>query len=296
MNTNQRQVAGATQEFLVLFPHQVPTGPSGATDIDAWAVARVALPGSHGRHRMGELSRRMAPWAQACVSAPPSSLVMSTLEGSGPWMAELEAAAAACGSAVETMEHDQAAPAHRCFGPYVLPSGLRIVAAGHGLHPAPDIVVIEQGLAAGDDWQRAAALCMYALDVFVAMEGPARVLDVGTRCGAVALVAARRGATRVVAVDSDPYARFVARRNIQANGADIELGAAIPDERFDVVVAGLGLHADAPEVVRAVRPGGLLILATPEDGVDLGTSARPGLRLVSHLRDEAFGVEVLRRV
>jgi methylase of polypeptide subunit release factors len=69
-----------------------------------------------------------------------------------------------------------------------------------------------------------------------------RVLDIGTGTGVLALLAARLGATTVVATDSNPWAVKNARENAKRLGLDIDVrGPAslydeIADERFDTIM------------------------------------------------------------
>ncbi|MGD9798215.1 MAG: 50S ribosomal protein L11 methyltransferase [Acidimicrobiia bacterium] len=98
--------------------------------------------------------------------------------------------------------------------------------------------------------------------------GPAaRVLDLGSGSGVLAVAAVLLGAGRVVAVDVDPEARRATAGNAEVNGvADrVTVTEAIPDgcPPFDLVVANIGaaVLADlAPVVVGAVAPGGVLVL------------------------------------
>ena len=105
--------------------------------------------------------------------------------------------------------------------------------------------------------------------------GPdARVLDVATGTGAVALELVRRYGCAVVGIDRSPEMLAVARRRVGACGLDtkIELheGRAetlpFPDETFDALtVTYLLRYVDDPaatlrELARVVRPGGTLAL------------------------------------
>jgi ribosomal protein L11 methyltransferase len=97
----------------------------------------------------------------------------------------------------------------------------------------------------------------------------ARVLDVGTGSGILALVALVLGAKRARAVDVDPDAVSVATENAAANGlgerllADGAVLAALT-ERYAVVVANIEagvLAALAPELSAKAGPGALVVLS-----------------------------------
>lgn len=93
-------------------------------------------------------------------------------------------------------------------------------------------------------------------------------IDAGTGSGILAIIAARRGAKRVYAIDNNPYAVEQARLNVQHNNvaerivivqADLE-GYPLPI--VDGIIANL--HAEllmrfASRVAAALTPGGLLI-------------------------------------
>jgi release factor glutamine methyltransferase len=71
----------------------------------------------------------------------------------------------------------------------------------------------------------------------------ARVLDMGTGCGILAVLAAEK-ASRVVAVDTNPHAVACAQRNVELNGVktkvEVRLGNLFQpigaEERFDVIL------------------------------------------------------------
>ncbi len=117
--------------------------------------------------------------------------------------------------------------------------------------------------------------------------GPdARVLDVATGTGAVALELVRRYGCSVVGIDRSPEMLAVARRRVAAHelGANIELlegrGEALPfaDASFDALTVTYLLRyvddraATIRELVRVVRPGGTV--ASLEFGVPQARSAR----------------------
>jgi 16S rRNA G1207 methylase RsmC len=75
-----------------------------------------------------------------------------------------------------------------------------------------------------------------------------RVLDLGTGTGVLAILAAKRGAAQVVAVDLDPVAVSNARENVFRNGLDnvsvLQGDLFEPAEgRFDLILANLPIYA-----------------------------------------------------
>jgi ribosomal protein L11 methyltransferase len=162
--------------------------------------------------------------------------------------------------------------------------------------PAPDgtvEVVLDPGMAFGTGTHPTTSLCLAALsDLLGSSESAhpegsaaaggaksrgARVLDVGTGSGLLAISAAKLGAARVAANDNDPVALTVARENAEANGAAVDFTAA--DVRFiegayDIVVANIlanTLVELAPALAARLAPGGVVllsgILAPQEDEV-----------------------------
>jgi ribosomal protein L11 methyltransferase len=97
------------------------------------------------------------------------------------------------------------------------------------------------------------------------------VADVGTGTGILGLVALRRGAARVHAVDVDQLACAIARRNARHNRLDdrMAVSTALVGGGYDLGIVSLGSIAEMPAVLadtaRRVRPGGV-ILASPAEG------------------------------
>lgn len=81
--------------------------------------------------------------------------------------------------------------------------------------------------------------------------GSTSVLDYGTGTGYLAVAAAKLGAHKVVALDINPSAVECAKINAARNGfsdrIDVresnELSALLPEERFDIIVAGMPFEA-----------------------------------------------------
>lgn len=136
--------------------------------------------------------------------------------------------------------------------------------------PAPEEVVIEldPGMAFGTGTHPTTQMCLLALEDTV--YPGARVLDLGTGSGILAIAAAKLGAGRVLALDTDPQAVTVARENVRRNGvadrvrvAQGSLAQAIG--RFDVVVANIlaGVLIEMAEhgLARRLTPEGQLMVA-----------------------------------
>ncbi len=111
--------------------------------------------------------------------------------------------------------------------------------------PAPDEIVIEldPGLAFGTGSHPTTKGCLMALQKHVKRGWIA--VDIGTGSGILAIAAAKLGASRVIALDVDPVAVEVARRNARANGVEGVLEViegdveAIKGRPIDLAVANL---------------------------------------------------------
>ena len=132
-------------------------------------------------------------------------------------------------------------------------------------------LVIDPGQAFGTGGHASTRLALALLDGLpeAAVRG-ARVVDVGTGSGVLALAALALGASRAVGFDVDAVAVHEARRNAAVNGfaqrASFFAGplAALRAEAFDLALANL-LRSEVlpilPSVAAAVRPGGHAIFS-----------------------------------
>jgi len=153
-------------------------------------------------------------------------------------------------------------------------------------------------------------LVVWALDVLDAMPAPARVLDLGTGSGAIALaIQARRPATAVTATDASEAALAVAQGNAERLGLEVNFHAghwfaAVPGERFDLVVSNPPYIAEGDPHLPALghEPG--TALTAGADGLDdiraITTGAPQALRpggwlLLEHGHDQASAVRALLR-
>ena len=140
----------------------------------------------------------------------------------------------------------------------------------HRRQPDDVVLALDPGMAFGTGLHPTTRLCLAALEGFAergALTASARVLDVGSGSGILAIAAGLLGARRVLAVDVDPIAVQASRENARRN----RLGRAIKaregsvptgDGPFDLVLANLiaGLLVTlADPLVAEVRPGGTLL-------------------------------------
>ena len=91
-------------------------------------------------------------------------------------------------------------------------------------------------------WAGGQALARYVLDTPGLVAGR-RVADIGAGGGIVAIAAALAGASRVVAIDIEPYAVVACNLNADTNGVGrivvaVELDPVGTDDGWDVVLAG----------------------------------------------------------
>ena len=164
------------------------------------------------------------------------------------------------------------------------------------------IIIIEPSTGFGTGHHATTRLCLLLLQR-LELRG-ARVLDIGTGSGVLALAAWKLGAADVVAVDSDADALDNARANIARNGAAPSIDIIHDDlgglriQRADVVLANLTgavLVRYAAELRALALDGGYLILSgfAPQDLAVIRT-AFAGLILVAEQIDGEWAAVSLR--
>lgn len=129
-------------------------------------------------------------------------------------------------------------------------------------------VLMDPGMAFGTGTHETTRLCAKLIELH--MPRNARVLDIGTGSGILAIAESKLGASEVYACDIDPTAVKVARENCEANGvtnvkcevADLLSGNEIPGGRFDF--ASANIVADvivrlAEQIGRYLKFGGEII-------------------------------------
>ena len=196
-------------------------------------------------------------------------------------------------------EQDWAVSWREFFG--VVDSGGRVIIVPtwieHEPLPGQLAIRLDPGQAFGTGHHETTRLCLLALDELITPG--VEVLDVGTGSGVLAIAAILLGAKSVNAIDIDPIAAEVARRNCDANGlgAEIEVSAGIlaagHDRIYGLVVANISTDANialAPAFGRVVAPGGALVLSgilAPDAGRVRTAMEAHGLalRAMGHERD-----------
>lgn len=96
-----------------------------------------------------------------------------------------------------------------------------------------------------------------------------RVLDMGTGTGVLAILAAKKEASYVEAIDVDEWAFDNAQANFERNGVAVtalmgDASLLTPDKRFDVIMANINrniLVRDMQSYVGVLNPGGTLMLS-----------------------------------
>ncbi len=178
----------------------------------------------------------------------------------------------------------------------------------------PDDLVIhlDPGMAFGTGMHPTTRLCIVALEELV--QTGDRVLDLGTGSGVLAFVAAKLGATNVLATDIDPLAVRVARENAELNQIDptvlaIELGSvpAAMTGRFGVIVANIlaevlvglfdGKYQNTP-LAEPLQAGGAMILSgilAEKATMVIDAAARYGLTLVDQKQEGDWVALVVRQ-
>ncbi len=150
----------------------------------------------------------------------------------------------------------------------------------HGSHDrgavphGPNAIEIDAGEAFGTAHHATTASCLLVIDRLARRRAFARVLDLGTGSGVLAIAAARVWPrARIDALDTDPAAVTVACANVRSNGASSVHVARTkgalrrirePRKRYELIVANIlarPLIALAPAIARAARTGGTMVLS-----------------------------------
>lgn len=167
-------------------------------------------------------------------------------------------------------EQDWSVSWREFFG--VVETGGRIVVVPswieHEHRPGQIPIRLDPGQAFGTGHHETTRLCLAALDR-LARPG-ITMLDVGTGSGVLSIAAAKLGIPRIVAIDIDPIAAEIARRNCDTNGIgeEVQISAGTLDHghagRYELVVSNISTPANtalAPVFGAVVQPTGDLVLS-----------------------------------
>jgi ribosomal protein L11 methyltransferase len=148
-------------------------------------------------------------------------------------------------------------------------------------------VTLDPGMAFGTGTHPTTSLCLAALSERLAAAPRARVLDVGTGSGLLAIAARKLGAATVVGNDNDPIAIRVALENAALNGVQVAFdlrGVAAQPGPFDLVLANIlanTLCELAPQIAAQLAPRGVVLLSgilTPQEAEVRAAYRAAGLR------------------
>ena len=172
----------------------------------------------------------------------------------------------------ELKDEDWATAWKAYFRPQRIGQRLVFKLAEQDFSPSEDDIVIdlEPGMAFGTGLHPTTRMCLTCLEKY--LRRGHRGLDMGTGSGILAIAAARLGAGGVLALDNDPVAVEVARRNISLNGvADVmevrEGSLAYVTKNSSPLADGITINILAEVVIKMMekglishlKPGGWLI-------------------------------------
>lgn len=193
-------------------------------------------------------------------------------------------------------------------------AGRFFVHGGHDAHRVPvnaHGIRVEAALAFGTGHHGTTLGCLLALHDVLKKNRPARVLDLGTGTGVLAIAAAKALKQQVLATDIDPVSVHIAAENARLNRVSHLVktaeaaGFAAPiiteNGPYDLILANIlaaPLVALSTEMVRRVTLGGTIILSgllVRQERMVLAAYAARGMRLRDRRHIENWATLVLTR-
>ncbi len=182
------------------------------------------------------------------------------------------------------------------FEPVVVPGFCTVRADFHA--PARDTpyeIVITPKMSFGTGHHATTRLMMQAISG-LDLKGKS-VFDFGTGTGILAILAAMLGASRISAIDNDPWSVENARENVAANaqpGIAVAEGSIenLGGERFDIILANINRHIllhYMQDMAAALNPGGTLLLSgilSADEDVVSGAAQDAGFRKQRRLQEK----------
>jgi ribosomal protein L11 methylase PrmA len=176
----------------------------------------------------------------------------------------------------------------------MLPVGKSLVIVGDwDTNPVPNEripVVLKPSRTWGYGWHPPTRVCLEAVERHT--KPGARVLDIGTGSGVLAIAAARLGAAQVWATDIHPDALSIAKEHAALNGVAVNVGEELAGDDLDVIVANIGKPEFFEEclggLVQRMVVGGILIAII---ATSAGASLEADGILMGLTREAAFDVD-----
>jgi ribosomal protein L11 methyltransferase len=152
------------------------------------------------------------------------------------------------------------------------------------------VVALDPGMAFGTGHHPTTRMCLELLEGLAAPG--MSVLDVGCGSGILSIAAAKLGAGRVLGVEIDAVAARAARENVRENrvGRVVRIAQGslphpgVKPRSYDIAIANISakvISELAPELARAVRPGGKVIasgiIQDKKEGVEQALAASGGV-------------------
>ncbi len=133
-------------------------------------------------------------------------------------------------------------------------------------HRADEVIIrLEPGCAFGTGTHQTTQLCMKAIEKYMPLN--ARMADIGTGSGILAICAAKFGASEVYGCDNDPTVIDVAKENACKNDAECTFELNTADkitEKFDFICANI-LHSVLAEIMgdlkNIMQNGAIMVLS-----------------------------------
>jgi ribosomal protein L11 methyltransferase len=193
-------------------------------------------------------------------------------------------------------------------------AGRFFVHGGHDSHRVPvnaHGIRVEAALAFGTGHHGTTLGCLLALEDVLKRRRPAKVLDLGTGTGVLAIAAAKALKRRVLATDIDPVSVRITGENAKLNrvghlvtsaeAAGFASPAIARGAPYDLILANIlaaPLVALSTDMVRHLAPGGTVILSgllVRQERMVLAAYAARGLRLTARRHIENWATLTLTR-